>query len=95
MVLDVGVALDFDLRRIGALPARRHFAVAAIKPLHRVHAGDHLADGREALLIQGLVVLQVDEQLGGAAVRPQVGVGQRALDVALLDGVVGQVGVGS
>src|SRR6185312_1594072 len=62
----VGCALAEYQARVGAVPARRAVAVAALQFAHRAQAGGDLAEGGEALFVERGMIGQVDEYLGGA-----------------------------
>src|ERR1700722_13315882 len=72
----------------GPASARRPFAVAAVKRFHHGHAERDLAKRREALTIEAVIVLVVDENLGRACVGTAGREGDEALLVALGDRVV-------
>ena len=60
LLLEVGIALALDLALVGRLAITREDGLRNVKSLR------HLADGREALLVEESVVAVVDEHLRGA-----------------------------
>src|SRR4029450_12073326 len=92
-LFEIGVALALNAALVGSVPVRGAFAVAAIERVHHLHAGHDLAEGREALAIEQGVVGEIDEHLGRARVRSGGGEGDRAALIALLYGIVLDVGV--
>src|ERR1035441_5544535 len=85
---EVGVTLVGDQILVGG------FAVAGIDFVDHVHAFEDGAEGGEAHAVEAGVVAVVDEELGGAGAGAGGGEDEGSAGVALLDGVVVDVGVG-
>lgn len=84
---EVGVALRGDLVLL------RLLAVLRVDLVDHVHAFDDFSEGCEAHAVEAGVVSEVDEELGGARVGAGGGEDQAAARVALLDGVVLNIGL--
>src|SRR5271168_1470784 len=82
------VFVEVRLAQRGDRTLIRSLAVAAVNFLHHVHAGNHLAEGGKAHLVELGVVPGVDEKLRGACVLARRGKGNVARLVALRDGIV-------
>mmetsp|Transcript_27104 Transcript_27104/g.86112 ORF Transcript_27104/g.86112 Transcript_27104/m.86112 type:complete len:233 (+) Transcript_27104:16-714(+) len=87
-LIQVGVALPLDPALVRPIALRRPVAVAAVEGLDRVHAGDNLPEGREALLVQEAVVAEVHEDLSGSALGARHRKGHAAALVRNLHNVV-------
>src|SRR5262245_64195462 len=93
VLFEIGVALTLNAPLVGSVPVRGALAIAAIERVHHLHAGDDLAEGRKALAVETGIVAEIDEYLGRARIWSGGGESDRAALVALLHGIVLDVGV--
>merc|ERR1719401_273669 len=83
LLVEVRIALRCDLALVWPL------TIPAVESVHDVHAtAQHLAEGREVLVVEVRIVFVVDEELGCASVWARIGKSQPAPEVGLLDHVV-------
>src|SRR4029450_5780413 len=60
VLFEIGVALTLKAALVGSVPVRGALAIAAIELIHHLHAGDDLAEGREALAVEPGVAAGID-----------------------------------
>src|SRR5271166_404701 len=90
-LVEIGLALLFDLFLVGAAALGRAFAIVAIQTVNHGHAVGDLSEGRKAHGVQTLVVAEIDEYLGGACVGTGGGERNVSAEIALGNGIIFQI----
>mmetsp|Transcript_84514 Transcript_84514/g.176834 ORF Transcript_84514/g.176834 Transcript_84514/m.176834 type:complete len:298 (+) Transcript_84514:168-1061(+) len=85
---EVGIALGLHLLLVGSAAGWGALAIAGIELIHDIHAFDYFTNGRETLIVQESVVLEVNEELGRSSIGTCHGICQTATGVRDLVGVV-------
>src|ERR1700687_2562284 len=88
ILCQIVVAFPLDSRLVGACTSRRALPVSGEELVDDVHAGNDLAERRKPLIVEPRIIPEIDEDLGGARIRPRCGKRDVAALVALLDLVV-------
>ena len=91
--LQISIALELNLSLVGAFASWRAFAVASVELVYNIHSFNHLADGRESLIVQKSISLlpSIDEDLSCSSVFASRSKHHCTSIVADLDRIVAQI----